>query len=354
MKILLGVTGLSLDGGIATVARCLDRFLRDESRTGQVRRYDRLSLLDDSPQGSPDNGREWLARGRQWQFFLQANYLIRHQRYDLVLLDHIGLARALAWAPGVRYSVFCHGLELANLRAGSPWRRAAERAHRLIANSETTARILAELMPDARDRIRHVGLCVDPGRAEAWSALASSSTPDRGPTALIVGRLQKAQPGKGHETLIDCWPEVLRSVPNAKLWIVGDGDKRDALETRARHLGSAVEFFGRVSDKELFYLFQKSGVFAMPSRQEGFGLVYAEAMWNGLPCIASDADAGREVVRHGITGLIVPYGDVDATSRAVIHLISEPNLWSQRCTKEAHARFSYGNFFRELHAALEI
>ena len=48
----------------------------------------------------------------------------------------------------------------------------------------------------------------------------------------------------------------------------------------------------------------------MPSRQEGFGLVYAEAMWHGLPCVGSTADAAAEVIRDGVTGVHVTYADV--------------------------------------------
>jgi glycosyltransferase involved in cell wall biosynthesis len=64
----------------------------------------------------------------------------------------------------------------------------------------------------------------------------------------------------------------------------------------------------------------------MPSENEGFGLVYAEAMAHGLPCIASTRDAAGEVVRDGETGLLVPVRDPAALAEAIHRLVSEPGL----------------------------
>jgi phosphatidyl-myo-inositol dimannoside synthase len=61
----------------------------------------------------------------------------------------------------------------------------------------------------------------------------------------------------------------------------------------------------------------------MPSQQEGFGIVYAEAMWFGLPCVGSTADAAVDVIDHGKTGLLVEYGDHIATADALIRLLSD-------------------------------
>ena len=62
----------------------------------------------------------------------------------------------------------------------------------------------------------------------------------------------------------------------------------------------------------------------MPSRQEGFGVVYAEAMWHGLPCIGSTADAAGQVIKEGETGLLVSYGDRRAIADAVAWLLADP------------------------------
>jgi glycosyltransferase involved in cell wall biosynthesis len=98
-------------------------------------------------------------------------------------------------------------------------------------------------------------------------------------------------------------------------------------------------------------------VFAMPSRQEGFGLVYLEAMWWGLPCIASTADASGEVVLDGETGELVPYGDVGALGGALVRLLSDrarAARMGEAGRRRARDHFGYERFRSDLLTALEI
>ena len=132
--------------------------------------------------------------------------------------------------------------------------------------------------------------------------------------------------GKGHDALIEAWPSVCAEVPDAQLWIAGEGDDAPRLAAMARDRGVAdrVHFLGRISNAELGSLYQRASVFAMPSRQEGFGLAFAEAMWWGLPCIGTTADAAGQVIAAGETGELVPYGDVPVLTRALVALLSDP------------------------------
>ncbi|MCL1594868.1 MAG: glycosyltransferase family 4 protein, partial [Actinomycetia bacterium] len=110
----------------------------------------------------------------------------------------------------------------------------------------------------------------------------------------------------------------------------GEGDNRHRLERMAQEAGVAdsVNFTGFVSDEELGRLYQSASVFALPSQQEGFGIVYAEAMWHGLPCVGSTADAAVDVVVDGETGLLIPYGDVPATAEALIRILDDAD-WAR-------------------------
>ena len=181
-----------------------------------------------------------------------------------------------------------------------------------------------------------VALCVDPSRAEAWDRSAPAELLPRECAALIVGRMWSDEPGKGHDALLEAWPDVRSREPRAQLWVIGEGDDRARLEEKSRALGlaDAVHFLGRVSDDELASRFRRASLFVMPSRQEGFGLVYAEAMWHGLPCIGSTSDAAGEVIVDGETGLLVPYGDAEAIATAVGGLLGDP----ARCRTFGEAR----------------
>ena len=86
-------------------------------------------------------------------------------------------------------------------------------------------------------------------------------------------------------------------------------------------------------------------------------MVYAEAMWHGLPCIGSSADSAGEVIRDGETGLLVAHGDVAGIADAVAGLLSDP----ERCrrmggesARQARARFTYPRFRDDLVRALDL
>jgi glycosyltransferase involved in cell wall biosynthesis len=98
-------------------------------------------------------------------------------------------------------------------------------------------------------------------------------------------------------------------------------------------------------------------VFAMPSRQEGFGLVYAEAMWHGLPCIGSTRDAAGQVIADKETGLLVPYGDVEALAQALVELLSNPEraeAMGRRGARRARDHFIYDRFRDDFLRALDL
>jgi phosphatidylinositol alpha-1,6-mannosyltransferase len=362
-SILLGLTGLCIDGGIASVSRCIARALNECIADGRVGRVDHVLLLEDPAQAAapPLHGDQWLARGSQPRFTWQLWRAFRRRRHELVLFDLVGLARAILLPlpsfPPPRYALFLHGGELERARTGARARAIAD-AELLLANSEFTARILRRDFPAVTDRIRVVPLCIDPERAAVWDAEArAGQAAPREPAAIIVGRMWSEERGKGHDDLISAWPAVLASIPNAQLWIVGAGDDRPRLEQRVENegLSDAIQFLGRVSDAELGALYARASVFAMPSRQEGFGLVYAEAMWHGLPCVGSTADAADQVIVDGVTGLLVPYGDVKALTAALGALLEDPARAAEMGEAGRHRarqHFGYERFRADLLKAL--
>lgn len=138
-------------------------------------------------------------------------------------------------------------------------------------------------------------------------------------------------------------------VSEARLWIVGDGDLRPELEklATASGCGDSVVFWGRVSESRKEELLRHCRCLAMPSRGEGFGLVYLEAMRLGRPCLVSLYDAGREVVNPPEAGLSVDPSVPDALAEALTRLLQSGREWTEwsragRCRYEA--RFKATDF----------
>jgi phosphatidylinositol alpha-1,6-mannosyltransferase len=157
--------------------------------------------------------------------------------------------------------------------------------------------------------------------------------------------------------MIEIWPRVLAMLPDAELWIAGDGDLRPELEqlARARGIEKRVRFWGQVSEEQKAHLIAQSRCLAMPSRCEGFGLVYLEAMRLGRPCLVGNGDAGREVVNPPHAGLAANPEDQQQLTEAVGRLLragDEWQCWSLAARSRYEGRFTAQHFRQRMNAAL--
>ena len=219
------------------------------------------------------------------------------------------------------------GATLASMIIGiDAWRRlswlqrlAMRRARRTVAISRHSAERFAAANPEfaSRDiRVCHPAVPSLPS-AGAWQRVAPGF-------GLMVGRMSAKERYKGHDAVLEAWPDVVAAWPRARLVIAGDGDDRSRLEQKAADLGlsAVVTFPGRVGGDVLAALYRDAALFVMPSRDEGFGLVYLEAMSAGLPCIGCPG-AAAEILAHNRTGVLVPYGDVPAVRDACVRLFAD-------------------------------
>jgi glycosyltransferase involved in cell wall biosynthesis len=139
----------------------------------------------------------------------------------------------------------------------------------------------------------------------------------------IVGVVARLEPEKGHQTLIEAWPHVLREVPDAYLLIVGEGSRRDALEHSAavHKVAHRVVFTGRRDD--IPAVTAALDVAVLPSWREAQGLSILEAMALSRPVVASDVGGIPEMIEDGVTGLLVPHDDPVALAAAVVRLLKD-------------------------------
>jgi phosphatidylinositol alpha-1,6-mannosyltransferase len=144
---------------------------------------------------------------------------------------------------------------------------------------------------------------------------------------VSVGRLVHR---KGQDYLIEAMPEILKSVPQAHLLLVGEGPYREHLEKLvAQHkLERSVTFIGRIQYKELPTYICAGDIFAMPSRSrlmglevEGLGIVYLEASACGLPVLAGNSGGAPDAVVHNETGLVINGTDAQDIAAAAVELL---------------------------------
>lgn len=153
------------------------------------------------------------------------------------------------------------------------------------------------------------------------------------PTVVTVARLEDRY--KGHDTMIRALPLVRAQVPEVQWVVIGAGPRKEQLERLAEIYGVAdsVHFLGQVDNGERDGWLERAHVFAMPSRVpggglggEGFGIVYMEASWHGLPVVAGDVGGAVDAVVDGETGLLVDANDPVAVADTLARLLLDPEL----------------------------
>ena len=240
-------------------------------------------------------------------------------RQTTVIVTHLHLAPAAL-------AFIARGASLVNVLCGvEAWqpltllqRAALDRAACLVAISRFTRDGFREANPQFAGRdvdVCHLGVEQRPAADQAASQPAS---------ALIVGRMAGDERYKGHDMLLDIWCDVAVAVPGAVLRIAGDGDDRARLEQKAAalHLDGQVTFLGRIADDALQREYARCAAFVMPSRDEGFGFVFVEAMRAARACVGGRG-AAAEIIVDGETGVLVEPGDRAQLLHSVIRVLRD-------------------------------
>ncbi len=335
-------SGLDLPGGVASVTRDSVRALRQASEVTDVH----VVEVNRPANLGAENGVSLLKKA---SFAVRSLVTLARKRPAVLIVEHLQLLKAVP-LPFRRLLVgrtlvWAYKLEL-EVSSPADVAKIGE-CDQVLAISQHAAELVAAAglieVPQAV-----IPLAVRPPCA----AVERTNTPQD--VDLIVSRIDGGR-GKGHEALIESMMMVQSTRPEVQLWIVGDGAGREDLERMAAGLG-CVRFFGHVSAVELEELYARAAVFAMPSKTDGFGLVYGEAFLRGLPCVASDLGAASELVQHERTGLITPYDDPRALATALTTLLSSPELRQQYATAGARLiseKHTFDCFSRALLAAIE-
>jgi len=311
------------NGGIAVVARLTLGSLAEQGRAAGLACMDSGAF---TVEGGPTRG----CGGSRLRFV--AALRGEAARASAVFYDFAGTARAqpLLWPAKPRSAVWIHGEEVWD-RPRAVHIEALRRADLVLVNScytfERAAALvgsfaqarLCELATETDDPPESIGPHFDP------------------PTALLLGRVDIGFP-KGHDILVDIWPKVISAVPGARLLFAGGGEGYPALlDLIARSpTAAAIEAPGFVAPSALEAVWRRATMMAMPSRGEGFGLVFIEAMRRGLPIVASTEDAGATVNADGVSGYNVSRDARGRLVETMVALLGDREL-SRRLGQAGHA-----------------
>jgi glycosyltransferase involved in cell wall biosynthesis len=169
----------------------------------------------------------------------------------------------------------------------------------------------------------------------------SKVPPDK--IVLFVGRYN--DPRKNIAMLIRAFARVVKQVQDAGLLLVGDEPTSDLFNLAARFgLNHSVQFRGVIPHGEVITYYHRAAVFAIPSWQEGLGIVGLEAMACGLPIVSTRCGGPEDFVRNGATGFLVPLNDDEAMANHLVEMLTNPLLRIQmgvQARRDTEEHFSY-------------
>ncbi|GAB4381701.1 MAG: GDP-mannose-dependent alpha-(1-6)-phosphatidylinositol monomannoside mannosyltransferase [Elainellaceae cyanobacterium] len=276
-------------------------------------------------------------------------YLMRYKPQQ-VFCGHINLA-PLVWLIckplGIPYTVLTYGKEVWS-PLPAPHRQALQQASSvwtISRYSRDRACAANQLDPD---QIRLLPCAVDGGRfsiGRPEPSLIEKYGLANSTVLMTVARLWSGDIYKGVDVTIRALSTIAQAIPSVKYLVIGRGDDQARLAQLAQDLGVAdrVVFAGFVPTSELVNHYRLADAYVMPS-QEGFGIVYLEAMACGVPVLSGDADGSADPLQDGALGWQVPHRDSAAVARACIEILQNRQAWAKELP---HDRRCNGNWLRQ-------
>lgn len=317
MSAPLNVLALVTDawGGRGGIAQYNRDFLESLSRAPGVGTFTVLPRAAPDVFATPANVVQSAPRGGVAAYVAAALATALTRRVDVVFCGHVfmaPLALIVARLKRARLVVQAHGVEVwgkpARLR-----RTAVEAADAVLCVSRHTRSSIAAwaAMPPERLIVvpNTVGEAYTPGDGRA---LRASLGLDGKRVLLTVGRMAADEQQKGHDRVIGILPQLVRTGHDAAYVVIGEGDDRPRLEALAATLGvgERLVFLGAAPQATAVEAYQMADLFMMPSKQEGFGIAFVEAMACGTPAIGLPVGGTADALADGALGRLANEDDL--------------------------------------------
>lgn len=261
-------------------------------------------------------------------FILRFLFVISTRSYDLLICSHINfviLGYTASKLRKLKYVVICHGIEVWDIK-NAKTKKFMSAASKIIAVSSYTADKLTDQMPGTQSKIFILSNTVDDSKFKIGpkpKKLLETLRLQGAKIILTVARLAASEKYKGYDKVIEALPMILKSVPEAKYVLVGSGDDTERIKSLIGKMGleDKVVMTGYIGEVELPLYYNFCDVFVMPSKGEGFGIVFLEALASGKPVVAGDQDGSRDAILNGELGILVDPDNTTQIAEAVITVL---------------------------------
>ena len=247
--------------------------------------------------------------------------------------DAAAMARRIHDVTGIPYTVTLLGGDV--YRAPSPGLQyMLEKASGVFPLSIYLQRLLlGELKPEGLPRVPEVDFDHAKLRLRPLTLpreYIATEPADQSAESVTIACIARLAPEKRQEDLIEAVARLKKQHPNVRAQFIGDGPRRQELESLARQLGveDHIEFAGLKTTPEICDLLKRAQIYCQPSQVEGFCLAALEGASQGLPAVATRTGAHESIVQDSETGFLYDAGDVDALEMQLRKLLDDRALRS--------------------------
>lgn len=361
--LFLNLTTFSQAGGIEKFNKCFLKALIEIEHDGNVHvsgmsPYDSLTDERYFP-----NARYKGLRGRKLTFIYES--VRKASDYDIIILGHLNLAPVghliKKFYPQKKIILITHGIEVWE-PLGRMKRNMLHSADVVLSVSNFTKQKLIDIQRVSQDKITVFPNTIDPyfpvpqnfGSGNRIRNRYSIDSND--PVLFTLSRLSGTEKYKGYDMVINCLPELKKKFPSIRYIIGGkyDSEEKNRIDQLIKKLDLAenVIVTGYLSEKDLLEYYQAADLFIMPSRKEGFGIVFLEALICGLPVIAGNQDGSVDALRNGELGTLVDPTDhhqiIAGISKVLLNREQVTEEYSKAMQKKTIEYFGFNQYKRRL------
>ena len=247
---------------------------------------------------------------------------------NIIICGHVNfslLCYIVSLFPRKRYVVIVYGIDVWHINTRAK-RKALGKAHLIISISNFTKNKITEQVPELKNKVQLLPPAIDgaiffPKPKPVY--LIKRYGLESKKVILTICRLDKSEGYKGYDKVIEALPKIIKKIPNLVYLIGGKGNDAPRIKRliKGRGLDDYVKLIGLIPEKELVDHYNLCDIFVMPSKGEGFGIVFLEAVACGKPVICGNKDGSVDAVLNGKLGILVDPDNIDQIADAIINVL---------------------------------
>lgn len=313
MKILYIASKLSKKGGISSFNKNLIRALEENG--------EKLSLIE----------LENSSLCQKALFILKILLKLLLFKQDIIFCSHVNFSPLCYFFKkyiGKDYIVITHGIDVWDIKTGLK-AEALKKANKVVTVSNFTKNIMIKNISELSEKIFILPNSIDGKdffpKEKSARLMEKYNIKKDDKIILTLTRLSSSEKYKGYDRIIEILPRIKKEIPRIKYILMGAGDDAERIKKLISELdlNSSVIMTGYFSDEEKTDFFSICDVFAMPSKGEGFGIVFLEALACGKPVVAGNKDASLEPLLNGELGLLVDPDNKEEIMKAIIGILKK-------------------------------